>query len=60
MLHLSEPVKVVIDAVALVVAFGTWLTTILPALASLASLVWACIRIYEWWKGKKNGNKQLD
>lgn len=60
MIHLSEPIKDALDVLALVFAFLTWLTSILPALASAASLVWACIRIYEWLKGRKNGNVRLD
>lgn len=60
MIHLSEPIKIVLDAIAVVVSVASWLTSILPALASLVTLAWGCIRIYEWWKGRKNGNVRLD
>lgn len=42
-------------------ALGVTATTIagwLPSLAALASLIWTCIRIYEWIKEKQNGNKR--
>jgi hypothetical protein len=28
----------------------------LPAIAAGLSAIWYIIRIYEWWKGKKNGD----
>lgn len=60
MIHLSEPTKIILDALAVVFSLAAWLTSILPALASLVTLAWGCIRIYEWYKGKKNGNVKLD
>lgn len=59
-INLSEPVKITLDALAVVVSVVSWLSTLLPALASLVTLAWGVIRIYEWWKGKKNGNVKLD
>lgn len=60
MIHLSEPVKIILDAVAIVFSFVAWLTSILPALASLVTLAWGCIRIYEWWKGRKHGDERIN
>lgn len=61
MKHLSEFMKHLIDALA---AFGAvagfFFTTIVPALASFAALVWYGIRFYDRWKDKKNGNVKLD
>lgn len=58
--HLSEPVKIIMDLLAIVFSFVAWLTSVLPALASLVTLAWGCIRIYEWLKGRKHGNVKLD
>ena len=56
---MTEHAKNWIDAASIGVAAGT-LFQLLPALAALASLVWTGIRIYEYLKGKRNGNKRLD
>lgn len=53
-------IKNVVDHTALLAAFSSvigLLQGILAILASAAALVWSCIRIYEWWKTKKNGPK---
>jgi hypothetical protein len=54
---LNEPVKLILDALAIILSVVTWLTSVLPALASLVTLAWGCIRIYEWYKEKKLGNE---
>lgn len=65
--HINEPFKIVADAMALGVALITFFTTWLPLLLSMAAsavtLAWGLIRIYEWWKAKKEnkiGNVKLD
>jgi hypothetical protein len=45
------------------IAVGTvvgTLTQILPAIAAFLSVIWYAIRIWEYYKGKKNGNVRLD
>jgi hypothetical protein len=49
-----EHVKAVCDGISI----GVVLTTLvgwLPALAALVSIIWGCLRIYEWFenRGKK-------
>lgn len=51
--------KDLIDWLSLGTALATFLKW-LPAIAALMSIIWTGIRIYEWWKGKTNGNQQLD
>ena len=46
----------ILDALAIIVSVVTWLSTLLPALASLVTLAWGCIRIYEWYKGRDYDN----
>lgn len=64
MTNISDPVKNVLDAIAaLTAAAGVFLSTIVPALAAVASLAWYGIRIYEWYKSKKesgNGNERIN
>lgn len=51
-------IKNVVDHTALLAAFSSvigLLQGVLAILASAAALTWSCIRIYEWWKNKKNG-----
>jgi hypothetical protein len=56
---MSEHFKNLLDTVSLGVAVTAFIK-VLPALASLASLIWTGIRVYEWWKGKKDVNQRLD
>jgi hypothetical protein len=58
--YLNEPIKMTLDAIAIIFSFVIWVTKILPALASAVTLAWGCIRIYEWWKGRKDGNQRFD
>ena len=44
--HLTESTKHVVDGISLVTVGGT-LTDLLPAVASLFTIVWTVIRIYE-------------
>ena len=44
--HISEPVKHVIDASAIVTAIAT-MASWLPSLASLFTILWMAIRIWE-------------
>lgn len=56
---MTQHLKDIADWTAAGVAWGAFLK-VLPAIAALMSIVWTGIRIYEWWKGKKNGNQQFD
>jgi hypothetical protein len=56
---MSDHIKNIIDTLSLGVAVTAFLK-ILPALASILSIVWTGIRIMEWWKGRKNGNIRDD
>lgn len=51
------------DVLSLGATIGT-LAGVLPYLAALASLIWTCIRIYEWVQyrkeKKKNNNEYFD
>lgn len=47
------------DYVAVGVATGV-VVKFLPLLLGLPSFIYSCIRIYEWWKGRKHGNVKLD
>lgn len=54
----SENIKHFLDALSLVTVVGT-LTSILPSLAAILSIVWSVIRIYESntvqrWLGKSS------
>lgn len=63
MLNISEPIKTGLDWLAALVSVVSFLTTLLPALASLVTLTWGCIRIWEWYKSKKgtdNVHEQLN
>lgn len=51
----EHPVKTIFDWISLSIA-GLSLASLLPAIASLLSIVWTGIRIYEWSKGRKNTN----
>jgi len=44
----AEASKTITDLAAITAAFGTWLTTWVPVIASVLSIVWLCMRIYDW------------
>ena len=46
-MDMQEHTKHVLDAVSGVTVLGT-IMKFLPAIAALLSIVWYCIRIYEW------------
>jgi hypothetical protein len=50
-MNMEEHTKHVIDTVSGITAFGA-VMKFLPAIAALLSIVWYCIRIYEWIKSK--------
>ena len=50
---MNEQTKLVIDISSLAVVGGT-LLAYLPAIAALFSIVWSCLRIYEWFKKRRN------
>lgn len=56
---MSENLKHILDAIATGAALAS-LAQIIPVLAALASLLWYCIRFYEYFKAKKIGNVKLD
>lgn len=39
-------------------AAGVALNSVVAFLASVAALTWYTLRIYDWYKGKTNGNVQ--
>lgn len=56
---MTDNIKHVLDWLATTLALGV-IMKFLPLLLGLPSFVYSCIRIYEWWKGRKNGNVRLD
>jgi len=50
-MNMQEHTKHVLDTVSGVTALGT-VMKFLPAIAALLSIIWYCIRIYEWIKSK--------
>lgn len=43
--------KDLIDAASLALVIGT-LAEWLPPVAAAISIVWTCLRIYDWWKAR--------
>ncbi len=43
--------KDMIDAASMALVIGT-LAEWLPPVAAAISIVWTCLRIYGWWKGR--------
>lgn len=54
-----EQTKHICDWIATTLAVGV-IMKFLPLLLGVPSCFYSCIRIYEWWKGRKNGNVKLD
>ncbi len=50
---MTDHMKTTVDISSLFIAWAT-LVEWLPALAALMSIIWTCIRIYEWAKRKWN------
>jgi hypothetical protein len=50
-MDMQEHTKHVLDTVSGITAFAA-IMKFLPAVAALLSIVWYCIRIYEWVKSK--------
>jgi hypothetical protein len=48
---MQEHTKHVLDTVSGLTAFGA-IMKFLPAIAALLSIIWYCIRIYEWINSK--------
>lgn len=54
---MNSTAKHVLDSVfAILSMIGIFITNLATFLAAIASLVWYGIRIYEWYKEKKNVN----
>lgn len=53
--HMNEHFRQWLDATAAGIAAAT-MAGILPSIASLLSIVWLTIQIYEWAKKKRGGN----
>lgn len=49
---MPQYVKYTADAVSWGI-IGATLAKILPPIAALASLIWTCIQVYEWYKKKR-------
>jgi hypothetical protein len=54
--HLGENVKHIADGIAAAAAFGT-LLQFLPPLASLLTIVWMTLRIYDWVEARFLGER---
>jgi hypothetical protein len=54
--HLGDNVKHIADGIAAVAAFGT-LLQFLPPLASLLTIVWMTLRIYDWFEARFLGER---
>jgi hypothetical protein len=50
-MDMQEHTKHVLDTVSGITAFGA-VMKFLPAIAALLSIIWYCIRIYEWINSK--------
>lgn len=48
---LNEHTKHIIDALSVTTVVGT-LAQVLPAIASLFTIIWTALRIWEMWTGK--------
>lgn len=54
--HMGDNVKHIADGVAAVAAFGT-LVQFLPPLASLLTIIWMSLRIYDWLEARFLGER---
>ena len=54
--HLGDNVKHIADGLAVAAAFGT-LVQFLPPLASLLTIVWMSLRIYDWVEARLAGKR---
>jgi hypothetical protein len=54
--HLEDNVKHIADGAAALAAFGT-LAQLLPPLASLLTIVWMSLRIYDWVEARFAGKR---
>ncbi|MCC3607440.1 MAG: hypothetical protein JGK24_30490 [Microcoleus sp. PH2017_29_MFU_D_A] len=54
--HLGDNVKHIADGLAVAAAFGT-LVQFLPPLASLLTIVWMSLRIYDWLEARFSGGR---
>jgi hypothetical protein len=54
--HLGDNVKHIADGLAVAAAFGT-LVQFLPPLASLLTIVWMTLRIYDWIEARLSGGR---
>ena len=54
--HLGDNVKHIADGLAVAAAFGT-LVQFLPPLASLLTIVWMSLRIYDWVEARFSGGR---
>ncbi len=48
---MTDPQKHILDAASAATAVGA-LAGWLPSIASLLTIVWMCLRIYDWFKGR--------
>lgn len=53
---MGDNVKHIADATAAVAAFGA-MVQILPPLASLLTIIWMSLRIYDWIEARWNGER---
>lgn len=53
---MGDNVKHVVDATAVIATLGA-LVQILPPLASLLTIIWMSLRIYDWIEARWNGER---
>lgn len=54
--HMGDNVKHIADGAAALAAFGA-LAQLLPPLASLLTIVWMTLRIYDWVEARLSGER---
>jgi hypothetical protein len=54
--YLGDNLKHIADGAAALAAFGA-LAQLLPPLASLLTIVWMSLRIYDWLEARLNGER---
>lgn len=59
MTHFTDTTKHIIDALSITTVVGT-LTTWLPPIAALLSIIWTAMRIYEMVTGKQLSDRRKE
>lgn len=51
--HIPQAAKLIADAGAIGIAWGAFFTDVVPAIASLLSVVWLTVQLYTWVINKR-------